>query len=244
MWLLTKPGFPKEWKSFPNFDALVSDRDFDEESFLALSGIQHFAFCRRQWALIHIERVWSENELTVQGSLMHKRAHNEAVRERRGDVITVRGLKVHSRRLGIWGACDVVEFHADPQGHSLAGEDGLWRAAPVEYKLGASKPIDADRLQLCAQALCLEEMLAEDVSVGYIFYGRTRSRERVDMTTALRDGVLQAIAEMHRLYDRRHVPRVKPFAACRSCSLVQACMPNASGKRVGDYIESWLKDSL
>ena len=192
---------------------------FDEDRYLALSGIQHFAFCRRQWALIHIEQIWAENLLTVQGSLMHERAHDEAVRERRGSVLTVRGLSVHSRRLGIWGKCDVVEFHVDPKGHPLTGEDGLWRTVPVEYKRGSSKSIDADRLQLCAQAICLEDMFAEDIETGYLFYGKTRSRERVDMTNSLRSEVAKSFSEMHRLYERRYVPRVRPFAACKSCSL-------------------------
>ena len=97
---------------------------------------------------------------------MHKRAHDEELRERRGDTLVVRGLSVHSRALGLSGKCDVVEFHKDTHGHPLAGEDGLWRAVPVEYKRGSSKANDADRLQLCAQALCLEEMLGADVPLG------------------------------------------------------------------------------
>lgn len=217
---------------------------FDEDRYLALSGIQHFAFCRRQWALIHIEQIWAENLLTVQGSLMHERAHDEAVRERRGSVLTVRGLSVHSRRLGIWGKCDVVEFHVDSKGHPLTGEDGLWRTVPVEYKRGLPKSIDADRLQLCAQAICLEDMFAEDIETGYLFYGETRSRERVDMTDSLRSEVVQLFSEMHRLYERRYVPRVRPFWACKSCSLAEHCMPKTSGKQVESYIEKSLEGSL
>lgn len=217
---------------------------FDEDRYLALSGIQHFSFCRRQWALIHIERVWAENLLTVQGSLMHDRAHDEGIRERRGSMISVRGLNVHSRRLGIWGKCDVVEFHLDPEGHPLAGEDGLWRTVPIEYKRGSAKLVDADRLQLCAQAMCLEEMFAEDIKVGYLFYGQTRSRERVDMTDGLRTEVEGLLSEMQGLYDKRYVPRVKPFAACRSCSLCELCLPKTSGMQVGSYIEKSLEGSL
>ena len=111
---------------------------YDEDEFLALSGIQHFAFCRRQWALIHIEQAWADNVLTAQGELMHKRAHDEELRERRGDTLVVRGLSVHSRALGLSGKCDVVEFRKNSHGHTLTGEDGLWRAVPVEYKRGSS----------------------------------------------------------------------------------------------------------
>ncbi len=153
---------------------------YDEDEFLALSGIQHFAFCRRQWALIHLEQAWADNVLTAEGDLMHRRAHDEELRERRGDILVVRGLAVHSRALGLAGKCDVVEFHKDESGHPLAGEDGLWRPVPVEYKRGRSKASDADRLQLAAQALCLEEMLGCDVLEGFLFYGETRSRERVE----------------------------------------------------------------
>lgn len=195
-----------------------------EDEFLALSGIQHFAFCRRQWALIHIERVWADNVLTVEGDLMHARAHDEELRERRGDTLVVRGLAVHSRVLGLAGKCDVVEFHKDSSGHPLAGEDGFWRAVPVEYKHGRSKASDADRLQLCVQALCLEEMLGADVPAGYLYYGETRSREKVELGASLRKAAASMAEEMHALFRRRHTPQVKPFPACRSCSLRDLCL--------------------
>lgn len=210
---------------------------YGEDDFLALSGIQHFSFCRRQWALIHIERLWNDNVLTVEGSLMHERAHHDALRERRGDHIAVRGLAVRSSRLGVAGSCDVVEFHAAEDGHPLFGEDGLWAALPVEYKHGRSKTIDADRLQLCAQAMCLEEMLAVDVPYGCLYYGSTHSRERVEFDAELRRGVEDMFAEMHRLYAQRHVPRVRQFAACKSCSLFDLCIPRACTSDVNGYIE-------
>ena len=136
---------------------------YSEEEFLSLSGVQHFAFCRRQWALIHIEQAWADNALTMQGSVMHDRAHDDEVREHRGDKVIVRGLRVHSAELGLSGVCDIVEFHRCATGHPLSGEDGLWRAVPIEYKRGKSKSGNEDRLQLCAQAACLEEMLGDDI---------------------------------------------------------------------------------
>lgn len=129
-----------------------------EEDLLQLSGLQHFAFCRRQWALIQIEQQWQENLRTVEGELFHRRAHDEQQRELRGNTLILPGLPVFSRTLGVSGKCDVVEFHADPGGVPLQGEEGLWLPFPVEYKRGAPKAHDADRLQLCAQAMCLEEM--------------------------------------------------------------------------------------
>ena len=216
---------------------------YDEDDFLALSGIQHFAFCRRQWALIHIEQVWADNVLTVEGDLMHRRAHDEELRERRGDVLVVRGLAVMSRSLGLMGKCDVVEFHADGQGHPLAGEDGLWRSVPVEYKRGRSKASDADRMQLCAQAICLEEMLGCDIARGFLYYGETKSREKVEIDSSLRASVAKAADEMHQLYRRRHTPNVKPFSACRSCSLGELCLSRAVNRgSVKDYVRVRLRE--
>ena len=125
---------------------------YPEEDWLALSGIQHFSFCKRQWALIHIEQLWSENYLTTAGHLEHERAHDYAASESRGDTLIMRDLRVYSRALGITGACDVVEFHKSNDGVPLHGRDGLWLPYPIEYKHGKSKTIDADRLQLCAEA--------------------------------------------------------------------------------------------
>lgn len=144
---------------------------YAEDEYLALSGIQHYAFCPRQWALIHLEQQWSENVLTMQGNLMHERAHDEFSREKRGSMLIVRGLGIHSRNLGLSGKCDVVEFHRSSEGVPLAGEEGLWLPTPVEYKHGKAKRHDADRLQLCAQAMCLEEMLVCEVRTAYLFYG-------------------------------------------------------------------------
>lgn len=215
---------------------------YAEEEFLALSGVQHFAFCRRQWALIHIEREWRENALTAMGDVMHGRAHDEALRERRGDSLVVRGLYVRSVALGLAGKCDVVEFFKDCKGHPLFGEDGLWRACPVEYKRGKSKQGDADRMQLCAQALCLEEMLSCRIHEGFLFYGATKSREHVVFDDGLREKVVRASEEMHALFARRYVPRVKRTKACRSCSLDTLCLAEASEKSVAAYIAEHMGD--
>ena len=213
---------------------------YDDDEFLALSGIQHYAFCRRQWGLIHIDQVWNDNLLTVQGNLMHERAHNEQLRERRGNTLTVRGLWVRSPHLGVNGACDVVEFTLDPAGHPLAGEDGLWLGMPVEYKHGQAKATDVDRLQLCAQAMCLEEMFACDITCGCLYYGKTHSREYVDLSPDLRRRVEKLFAEMHGLYARGHVPKVRKTRACSSCSLLELCMPKVETASVEHYLAECL----
>ena len=210
---------------------------YAEDDFLALSGIQHFAFCRRQWGLIHLDQSWSENLLTAQGRIVHERAHDEALRERRGDTIIVRNLAVRSSGLGLQGYCDVVEFHRCADGHPLANERGLWRELPVEYKRGTSKASDADRLQLCAQAMCLEEMMGSDIAQGCLYYNATRSREWVALDAALRQKVIDATMEMHTLFARHHVPKVKSHGACRSCSLNELCEPKVIGRSAKEYLE-------
>ncbi len=199
--------------------------NYREEDYLQLSGLQHFSFCRRQWALIHIEQQWADNLRTIQGNLLHERAHDETVREHSLNKITVRGLRIASSELGLSGTCDVVEFLQSEGGARLSGEEGLWRPFPVEYKRGSSKLIDADRLQLCAQAMCLEEMLACPIPEGALFYGETRRRELVVFTEELREKVRTMVAEMHVLFSRGHTPRVKPGKHCNACSLKDFCLP-------------------
>lgn len=137
---------------------------YKEEDYLQLSGIQHFAFCRRQWALAYIELQWDENVRTVEGKLLHEKAHDPTNAEKRGDLIISRGMPVYSRELGISGECDVVEFHRSQDGITLFGRDGLYEVIPIEYKRGKPKENDVDILQLMAQALCLEEMLCCQIS--------------------------------------------------------------------------------
>ncbi|MDO4548056.1 MAG: CRISPR-associated protein Cas4 [Clostridia bacterium] len=212
---------------------------------LLLSGIQHFAYCRRQWALIHIEGQWAENLRTVGGQLLHRRAHDEKEVELRGDILTVRGLRIASARLNITGVCDVVEFHRCKDGISLAGWDGGWMPYPVEYKRGAPKEHNADRLQLCAQAMCLEEMLMCGICEGSLFYGETRRRERVELTHELRSEVEAMTEEMTALMQRGHTPSVRPTKGCNACSLKEVCLPALKrAPSVEAYIRSHLEDNL
>ena len=210
-----------------------------EEDWLLLSGLQHFAFCRRQWALIHIENQWAENFRTVDGHLMHERVHDQEFRESRGDRLTVRGLAIHSAQLGISGQCDAVELQRDPDGISLRDREGLWQPYPVEYKRGKPKEDNADELQLCAQAMCLEEMLCCTVPEGALYYGEPRRRTVVLFTPELRQQVRDSLTEMHQLYQRRYTPKVKPSKACNACSLKDLCLPKLmSRKKVADYLSA------
>lgn len=219
--------------------------EYTEEDFLLLSGIQHFVFCRRQWALIHIEQQWEENVRTFEGRVMHENAHNPFFREKRGDVLTVRAMKIFSREMGVTGECDVVEFHADAQGIALGGRDGLYRAVPVEYKRGAPKEHDADELQLTAQAMCLEEMLQTQIAAGCLYYGETRRRVEIVFSEELREKVRRSFEEMHRYYERGYTPKVKTGTKCRRCSLQNICVPELCRDiTVKSYIETVLQEDM
>lgn len=216
-------------------------KKYEEDDFLMLSGIQHFAFCRRQWALIHIEQQWAENVRTVEGELMHKRAHDPKLKEKTKDVLAVHALPVSSEVLGISGECDVVEFHRSEDGIQLYGHRGLYRIYPVEYKRGTSKHTDIDRLQLTAQAMCLEEMFSAKIEEGALFYGETRRRETVLFTEELRQRVREMFEEMHQLYARGYTPGVKRSKSCSACSLQEICMPKLGKSRsVSGYIDEML----
>lgn len=182
---------------------------YREDEYLMLSGIQHFTFCRRQWALIHIEQQWEENVHTVIGELMHKKVHDPSVKEKRKDTILVRALPISSRELGVSGECDLVEFHKCEDGITLFGHRGLYSVFPVEYKKGKPKVTDEDKLQLAAQAMCLEEMFSTTISEGALFYGETRRRENITFSQQMRDKVKEIFQEMHQYYERGYTPKVK-----------------------------------
>jgi CRISPR-associated exonuclease Cas4 len=219
--------------------------EYQEEDYLLLSGIQHFVFCRRQWALIHIEQQWEENVRTFEGRVMHENAHNADFHEKRNGVIMVRAMKVFSREMGISGECDVVEFQPAPEGITLAGQKGTYIAVPVEYKRGKPKPHNADEMQLMAQAMCLEEMLMTRIPKGYLYYGETRRRTEVLFTEELRQSVRSCFEEMHAYYSRKYTPMVKKGTYCRQCSLNNICLPELSGAQPADaYVSEMLKEEL
>lgn len=217
---------------------------YAEDDYLMLSGIQHFAFCRRQWAMIHIEQQWAENYRTTAGELMHKKAHDESAFEKRGNVLTVRGLRISSHELGVSGQCDVVEFQQAENGVTLYGYDGNWNPVPVEYKHGKPKENNADELQLCAQAICLEEMFQTVIPEGYLFYGENRRRSHVDFTEDLREEVKKMTKEMHELFRRGHTPNVKPTKQCKACSLENLCVPKLQKTmKVREYIQQGIRSN-
>jgi CRISPR-associated exonuclease Cas4 len=184
-----------------------------DDDCLPLSGLQHLAFCPRQWALIHLEQLWVENVRTVEGRLLHERADLPG-ESRRASVRTARGMWLRSDRLKLTGRADIVEFRPEPY--------------PVEYKRGKRKPTDCDTVQLCAQALCLEEMLQTTIVRGAMFYGDPRRRLEIEFTPELRARTEALAALMHRLYRSRETPLPIPGSYCKNCSLVNLCLPHAT----------------
>lgn len=217
--------------------------EYREEDFLMLSGIQHFAFCRRQWALIHIEQQWQENEYTVAGELLHKHAHDPYFYEKRKDVIISRSMPVFSRTMGVSGECDIVEFRKTEDGISIHGHRGLYEVYPVEYKKGRPKDTEIDIMQLTAQALCLEEMLSTEIGEGAIYYGETRHRQEVAFSKERKEQVRSSFAEMHQMYDRRYTPKVKWSKSCNACSLKDICLPKlGKASSVKGYIHKTITE--
>lgn len=218
--------------------------EYTPDELLPLSGIQHFQFCRRQWALIHVENQWQENQLTAEGRILHNRVDDPFESETRNGVITARSMPVASYRLGLYGVCDVVEFHPTPDGIRLPGRKGYFLPVPVEYKHGKEKRDPCDEVQVCAQAICLEEMLSANIQTAYLYYGKTRHRNDVILDEALRVLVRNISEEMHQYYARGYTPKVKKSNVCRSCSLVDICLPSLqeSQASVSAYISRHLDD--
>ena len=205
---------------------------YSEDLLLPLSALQHLLFCERQCALIHIEQVWSENRFTAEGKVLHERAHDGPDESRPGIRIT-RGLAVRSFELGISGQCDVVEFHGERAGGTIL---------PVEYKRGKPKSHYADEVQLCAQGLCLEEMLGRPVECGALYYGERRHRTDILFDETLRALTCDVALKLHALIDSRTTPLAMKEKKCENCSLVEHCMPDIFEFRRG--ASAWFSQQL
>ena len=180
---------------------------------------------------------------TVEGNIVHEHCHNEAFFEKRGDILVTRGMRIFSRTLGVVGQCDVVEFYKNNSGALLSGHVGRWMPYPIEYKRGKIKSIDADRLQLCGQAICLEQMLGVCISKGAIYYHETNRREEVVFTDELREQVSKLLCEMHNYYLRGYTPVTKPKSGCKACSLRDLCLPVICMKKdVDSYYNRFLSE--
>lgn len=208
---------------------------YTEDELLPISALQHLAFCERQWGLIHLEGAWEENLLTTEGRILHDRSH-ESETEVRGDIRIARGLRLRSLRLGLVGMADVVEFHRvsnGQEGITIDGVAGLWKPFIVEYKRGRPKIGHEDEIQVCAQALCLEEMLSVSIPSGALFYGQPRRRSDVIFDHALRNETESLAEHLHHLNSAGITPPASHTKICKSCSLVDLCLPKATDGKQG-----------
>ncbi len=206
----------------------MTDQNIDD--LIMISALQHYAFCPRQCALIHVEQTWEESGRTVEGRILHEKVHEEGS-EMRAGVRVGRGVSLRSLRLGLIGKADVVEFHRR--------EDGIWRPFPVEYKRGKPKPDHCDKIQLCAQALCLEEMIQAEIPGGALFYGQTRRRLDVVFDNNLRRETEEAARQVRELLNSGKTPKPVYAKRCDNCSLIADCLPKAIQKRrsVKNYLQ-------
>lgn len=221
---------------------------YEEDDLLPLSALQHLVYCERQCALIHIECVWTENQWTAEGRILHERVH-QLEHESRGTLRIARGLRLRSNTLGVAGVADVVEFHRCQEkssgGVGLPGVAGSWRPYPVEYKRGRPKADHCDEVQLCAQAVCLEEMLDTEVAAGALFYGRTRRRHDVVFDKSIRQMTAKVATRLHDLMRVGATPPPVDLKRCTSCSLRDDCLPNAAGsKQAVAYVQRSLDHLL
>ncbi|MBD3168468.1 MAG: CRISPR-associated protein Cas4 [candidate division Zixibacteria bacterium] len=222
---------------------------YHEDDYLPIAALQHLSFCERQWGLIYLENVWADNILTADGKNLHEHA-DEEMTESRVDVVIARGLRLSSPKMGLSGIADVVEFHEVPEEEShdgaitLDGLSGKWRPYPVEYKRGKPKLDHCDLVQVCAQALCLEEMTGADIPEGAIYYGKPKKRTIVRFDDKLRSETTHLAERLHRLTKIGRTPLAKYEKKCRSCSIYDYCLPKAtySSEKARRYISSALKE--
>lgn len=217
---------------------------YSDDDMLMLSGIQHFRFCPRQWALIHIEQQWDDNRLTAEGHILHKRVDDPFYRQKCGDYISLRSVSIASRQLGLYGITDVVELHpTDDAANSIRHPKypGLWQPYPVEYKHGRPKRNEVDEVQLAAQAMCLEEQYGINIPYGAFFYAEIRQRVEVSINEQLRSIVIDCAEKMHEVFQAGQLPPITKGKYCDKCSLKDICLPQMAGcTKVSYYLDKYL----
>jgi|LAHS01.1.fsa_nt_gb CRISPR-associated exonuclease Cas4 len=215
---------------------------YTDDDMLMLSGIQHYMFCPRQWALIHVEQLWRDNQLTAEGDILHERVDDPFYREKNGKTITLRSVRIASHELGLYGITDAVELLPMTEGGiAIERHPGQWSLFPIEYKRGKRKPDERDEVQLAAQVLCLEEMHGIHIPQAALFYHETMQRELIDINEELRSLTRQCAEDMHRLFNDHITPAAQYKPSCRRCSLIDICLPTLPKRQ---EVRSYLKNNL
>jgi len=221
---------------------------YSDDDMLMLSGIQHFRFCPRQWALIHIEQQWADNLLTAEGHILHKRVDDPFYRQKCGDYVSLRSVNVASHQLGLYGITDVVELHPTKDAYNSIKHPkypGLWVPYPVEYKHGRPKKNEVDEVQLAAQVMCLEEQYGISITQGAFFYAEIRQRVEVLIDDNLRTIVRECAKKMHEVFFSGQLPPVKRGKYCDKCSLNDICLPQmADCTKVSYYLNKYLYEEI
>ena len=219
---------------------------YSDDDMLMLSGIQHFVYCPRQWALIHLDQQWAENRLTAEGEILHQNVDDPFLRQKNGNRITLRSISIASKRLGLYGVTDAVELiPADSKENSITHPKypGFWHLLPIEYKHGHTKPDRRDEVQVAAQTICLEEQYGIHIEQAALFYFETRSREYVEMSQELRDFTEECARNMHKIFASGILPAISQSKSCRNCSLNGICMPEISKcNAVQAYLKEYLNE--
>ena len=198
------------------------------EDYIQISGIQHYMYCKRSWALIYIEDIWRDNFLTLDGDKVHERVHDSSSSEIRKDKFFERGVYISSEEYGLTGQCDLIEYKNDPNGIQLRDKDGLWVIIPTEYKHGNGDSIDYDKYQLVAQMICLEEMFQTEIEYGYLYYKKSNKKIKIENTNELKLLIKQITKEMRELIKRQYTPKIRKNKKCKNCSLYNECNPDVS----------------
>jgi CRISPR-associated exonuclease Cas4 len=216
----------------------MTGKRYNDDELLSLSGIQHFCFCKRQWALIHVEQQWQENLRTTEGHIVHERVDDPFLNESRGGIVISRAFPLVSYSLGMNGIADVIEYTRSEKGTPIPGFEGLWLMKPVEYKRGKPKIDERDEVQLCAQVMCLEEMFGVRIDEADFYYNEIRRRQHIRITDDLRNLVSSLADEMHKVFQNGITPEAEAGKNCALCSLIDICIPKLTRRKssVRNYI--------
>ena len=198
--------------------------------------------CKRSWALIYLEDLWLDNWRTISGTIMHQRVHNSELIEKRSNAISTHALKICSHNLGLSGETDLVEFIKNKNGITITGYPDKYIPYPIEYKRGTGISLEADSIQLCAQAICLEEMLNCKIEKGAIYYGELRKRKEVIFDESLRENVKNLISDIKEIIKSNKTPPIIKNGFCKECSLKNQCLPKLKKMNVVNYLNKFLTE--
>jgi len=214
---------------------------YSEDDLIPLSYLSQYFYCRRRAGLLFLEEQWKDNVHTAEGTILHEKVHS-GEHEKRRELVIMRGIPVRSLKLGLFGVADSVELYATGEGYTIPWLDGKWSIHPVEYKHGESRDELEYEVQICAQAVCLEEMINCKIDSGFIYYGADRRRKHVIFDSNLRALVTEGALQLHKMLEAKITPIVRKSRKCRECSMVDCCLPDLP-KSTRKYLDQLLQEA-